>query len=128
MDDLLCFRCGKSGHRRADCDQGTRRQPTAPPDPADAVPARIRKTIDGDPVCASPGLEPRRPAEQIADSHAWANRIRLTDKKHFGGYATCGDPADVYDSPARRAMGIAPVHRCVLRQMAAAQLQEETTR
>jgi hypothetical protein len=52
--------------------------------------------------------------------HEWANHARSL----LGERPTCGDHADLYTSPVRRVMRFAPVHLCVLRQMAAAQASE----
>lgn len=65
-------------------------------------------------------VPPRLAPEEIADAHAWANRIREADPRF--GAPTCGDPADVYQSPFRRAVGLPPVHVCILRDIARDQL------
>lgn len=67
-----------------------------------------------------------RPADQIADAREWANRIRQANPQRWG-FGTCGDPADIVNTPARRALGLRPIHQCVLRQIAAAQLTEGET-
>jgi hypothetical protein len=104
-----CYRCGKDGHWKRDCPvPAGGKVPVA--DAAEAAPK-----WKGNPV-PSP-----RPEHEISKRpHEWGNYARGL----LGTLPHCGDPADLYTSAARRAMGLGPVHLCQLQQTAAVQIQE----
>lgn len=107
-----CYLCGQPGHRRADCPK--KRVPVREEPPAGDAAAAAPKWR-GNPV------PPRRPESEISTrSHEWANHARAL----LGELPTCGQQADLYASEFRRKEHLAPVHQCVLRQLAAAQVSE----
>jgi len=106
-----CYRCKSVGHYARNCpERGSGRRGTHPP----AAP-------EGAPEWRGNPIPPRRPDSEIsAHPHEWANKARAG----LGAFTHCGDPADRYTSPFRRDEGLAPIHLCQLRQIAAAQLDE----
>jgi Zinc knuckle len=109
-----CFKCGKPGHWAAQCPDRVPVAAKASPPATPASPSPVTWT-------KTPGLDYQLPELIAQDVHAHAQRIRLT----LGVLPHCGDPTDIYDSPARRSAGFRPIHLCQLRQIAARQLQEE---
>jgi len=104
-----CYRCGQPGHIKADCPtRGSKKSPTAAPSKGAPQPNNQ--------------IPPRRPAEEIADATVWADKIREHDPRM--GENTCRMSDDIIDTPFRKLYGFGRTHGCVLRRLAARQLEE----
>lgn len=117
-EPIQCFKCGEWGHPRAECPK--RRTPAAKA-PVPAAPSG-EGAGEREKAPASAPVPLRRAPEEIADSHAWANAIRVTDPRM--GRPHCGDDADITTSEFRRVSRLGAAHSCRLRIIAAEQLAE----
>lgn len=126
MGEVLCFRCHAPGHWSANCPERTRAEKAHPPAAPEGAPEKGK---------GNPGPPPVRevlaaitPTEVAGDARFWASHARqlLGERPVIGPPRYCTDPADIYNSPFRRAQNLGPIHQCQLRQLAAQQIKERS--
>jgi len=78
---ITCYRCGKTGHARSDC-------------------PRNNLAVAAEPIPDHP-VPPRRPAQEVADTEAWAASIRARMGWHRG--------TETQHTPDRRELALCQV-------------------